>query len=144
MLFRSIPYAIVLGVVSGLLNPIPYVGIIASLFIAVVTILIVNGDHTLLQMVQVTVTVNVLHFVTTYIIDPRVTGSRIGLHPVVLIASLFTFGHFFGFLGLVFSMPAGAVLMMYFNDWRRSVSGANVPSSDAQPESAEIVAATVK
>jgi predicted PurR-regulated permease PerM len=104
------------------LNPIPYLGIIASLFIAIVTILIVNGDGVLLNMVQVTVTVNVLHFVTTYIIDPRVTGSRIGLHPVVLIASLFTFGHFFGFFGLLFSMPAGAVVMMYFNDWRASQS----------------------
>ncbi|MFM8177611.1 MAG: AI-2E family transporter [Candidatus Kapaibacterium sp.] len=140
----DIPYPVVLGVLCGLLNPIPYLGIIASLFIAIVTILIVNGDTVLLNMVQVTVTVNVLHFLTTYIIDPRVTGSRIGLHPVVLIASLFTFGHFFGFFGLLFSMPAGAVVMMYFNDWRASlvpaVAGGNAvapqptdASDDVQP-----------
>lgn len=118
----DVPYSVVLGVLCGLLNPIPYLGIIASLFVAVVTILIVNTDSVLLNIVQVTVIVNLLHFITTYIIDPRVTGSRIGLHPVVLIASLFVFGHFFGFLGLVFSMPAGAILMMYFNDWRNSIS----------------------
>lgn len=127
----GIPYPIVLGVLCGLLNPIPYLGIIASLFIAIVTILIVNGDGVLLNMIQVTATVNILHFVTTYIIDPRVTGSRIGLHPVVLIASLFTFGHFFGFFGLLFSMPAGAVVMMYFNDWRASQSP--VPLAEAVP-----------
>jgi predicted PurR-regulated permease PerM len=123
----GVPYPIVLGVLCGLLNPIPYLGIIASMFIAIVTILIVNGDGVLLHIVQVSVIVNILHFLTTYIIDPRVTGSRIGLHPVVLIASLFTFGHFFGFFGLVFSMPAGAVVMMYFNDWLASIS----PKTDA-------------
>ena len=118
-MIMGIPYGIVLGVLCGLLNPIPYLGILASLFVAVVTILLVNADNSFMQIIQVALTINVLHLITTYIIDPRVTGSRIGLHPVMIIASLFVFGHFFGFLGLLVAMPATAVLMMYFSDWRK-------------------------
>lgn len=121
-LIFHIPYAIVLGVLCGLLNPIPYVGILASLFVAIITILIVNIENAIEQIVIVVVIVNILHFVTTYFIDPRITGSKVGVHPVMLIASLFVFGHFFGFLGLIVAVPVTAVMMMYFNDWREKRS----------------------
>lgn len=119
-LIFDIPYAVVLGVLCGLLNPIPYVGILASLFVAIITILIVDINNAMVMIIEVVVIVNILHFITTYIIDPRVTGSRVGLHPVVLIASLFVFGHFFGFIGLIVAVPATAILMMYFQDWMKS------------------------
>ncbi len=117
-LLLHIPYGIVLGVLCGLLNPVPFVGILASLFVAVVTILIVGDDAAATQIVEVSISIVVLHFISTYVIDPHVTGNRIGLHPVALIAALFVFGHFFGFLGLLVSVPAAAILVMYFNDWQ--------------------------
>ncbi len=117
LLFK-IPYAIVLGVLCGLLNPIPFLGILASLFVAVVTILVVGADAAATQIIVVALSIVILHFISTYVIDPHVTGSKIGLHPVALIAALFIFGHFFGFLGLLVSVPAAAVLVMYFTDWR--------------------------
>jgi len=135
-LIFNIPYAIVLGVLCGILNPIPYVGILASLFIAVITILIVDINNAIPMIITVTIVVNILHFITTYFIDPRVTGSRVGLHPVVLIASLFLFGHFFGFIGLIIAVPATAVLMMYFQDWMKSrelVTGVDI-SQEATKE----------
>ncbi len=132
-LLLDIPYGIVLGVLCGLLNPIPFVGILASLFVAVVTILIVGADNAAMQIVQVSITIVVLHFISTYLIDPHVTGSRIGLHPVALIAALFIFGHFFGFVGLLVSVPAAAILVMYFSDWRAKRAAEMEQQADSPP-----------
>jgi predicted PurR-regulated permease PerM len=104
-------------VICGLLNPIPYVGLLASLLIATVTIVLTNPPHPFADIVIVAIIVNVLHFIAAYLIDPRITGKRVGLHPILLIAALFVFGHFFGFLGLIVAVPATAVLMMYFTRW---------------------------
>lgn len=117
----GIPYGIFLGALCGLLNPIPYVGLLASILVAVVTIILAQSPHPVMDIVLVTVIVNVLHFIATYVIDPRITGKRIGLHPVLLIAALFVFGHFFGLLGLIVAVPVTAVLMMYFDRWATSL-----------------------
>jgi predicted PurR-regulated permease PerM len=89
--------------------------------VAVVTIILAQSPHPVMDIVLVTVIVNVLHFIATYVIDPRITGKRIGLHPVLLIAALFVFGHFFGLLGLIVAVPVTAVLMMYFDRWATSL-----------------------
>ncbi|GIV54523.1 MAG: AI-2E family transporter [Candidatus Kapaibacterium sp.] len=117
----GIPYGVFLGVICGLLNPIPYVGLLASLLIAIVAIILAESPHPILDIVLVTIIINLLHFIGTYVIDPRVTGKRVGLHPVLLIVSLFVFGHFFGLLGLIGAVPVTAVLMMYFNRWVSSL-----------------------
>ncbi|MCX7929571.1 MAG: AI-2E family transporter [Chlorobi bacterium] len=125
----GIPYGVFLGVLCGLLNPIPYVGLLASLLIAVVTIIMAQSSQPLLDILLVAAIINLLHFIGAYLIDPRVTGRRVGLHPVMLIAALFVFGHFFGLLGLIVAVPVTAVLMMYFNRWTAAISGENVESS---------------
>lgn len=119
-LIFGIPYPFVLGVLCGLLNPIPYAGTLASLLIAFVTILLVdiNGAFSLM-LISLAIILG-MHFIATYFIDPKITGGKVGVHPVMLILSLFVFGHFFGFLGLVVAVPVTAVLMMYFNDWKKN------------------------
>ncbi|MBL7999937.1 MAG: AI-2E family transporter [Candidatus Kapabacteria bacterium] len=119
-LIFGIPYPFVLGVLCGLLNPIPYAGTLASMLIAFVTILLVdiNGAFSLM-LISLAIILG-MHFIATYFIDPKITGGKVGVHPVMLILSLFVFGHFFGFLGLVVAVPVTAVLMMYFNDWKMS------------------------
>ena len=47
-------------------------------------------------------------------IVPRVVGSRVELHPVLVLLSLAVFGGFFGFWGLLFAVPLGALLKNFF------------------------------
>jgi predicted PurR-regulated permease PerM len=122
----GIPYGVFLGVLCGLLNPIPYVGLLASLLIAVVTIILASSPTPILDIILATAIINLLHFIGAYIIDPRITGKRVGLHPVLLIAALFVFGHFFGLLGLIAAVPITAVLMMYFNRWASTLEQQSV------------------
>jgi predicted PurR-regulated permease PerM len=117
----NIPYPIVLGVICGLLNPIPYLGSLASLGICIMTVILVNPENLLAQLITVALIINGMHFINAYLLEPNIAGKQVGLHPIVLIASLFVFGGFFGFLGLLIAVPTTATLMMFFNDWRSNI-----------------------
>lgn len=46
-------------------------------------------------------------------------GNRIGLHPVVVIFALLAFGQLFGFVGLLLTLPASAVLLVWLRHVRK-------------------------
>ena len=117
----GVPYAIVLGVMFGLLNPIPFFGSIASMIIGIIVAIFVEPQNALTHVISITIIVNGLHFLNAYVIEPRVLGSRVGLHPVLLLASIFVFGHFFGFIGLLIAVPTTAILMMFFREWEHAL-----------------------
>jgi predicted PurR-regulated permease PerM len=117
-LLFGIPYAGVIGVVCGLLNPIPYIGMFASIIIGIITVVVVgSGDMAVYSIAVIIGVVFSLHLIDNYIVQPRIVGQRLGLHPIVMIASLLVFGHFFGIAGLLFAVPLMASIMMFFNDW---------------------------
>jgi predicted PurR-regulated permease PerM len=45
-----------------------------------------------------------------YVLQPRLLGSMVGLHPVWLLFGLFAFGLLFGFVGLLLAVPAAAAV----------------------------------
>ena len=118
----GIPYAIVLGVLCGLLNPIPFFGTIASMIIGSIVALLADPLHATSHIIGLILVINGLHFINAYIIEPRVLGTRVGLHPVLLLGSLFVFGHFLGFIGFLIAVPTTAILMMFFRDWKESLN----------------------
>jgi predicted PurR-regulated permease PerM len=118
----GIPYPILLGLLCGVFNPIPYLGIFASMIICILTILLAFPENLLTQIIVVVATINALHFINSYFLEPNIAGRQVGLHPVLLIASLFVFGGMFGILGLIIAVPGTATLVMFFNDWRNKTS----------------------
>ena len=118
----GIPYAIVLGVLCGLLNPIPFFGTIASMIIGSIVALLADPLNASSHIIGLISVINGLHFINAYIIEPRVLETRVGLHPVLLLGSLFVFGHFLGFIGFLIAVPTTAILMMFFRDWKKSLN----------------------
>ena len=118
----GIPYAIVLGVLCGLLNPIPFFGTIASMIIGSIVALLADPPNASSHIIGLVLVINGLHFINAYIIEPRVLGTRVGLHPVLLLGSLFVFGHFLGFIGFLIAVPTTAILMIFFRDWKESLN----------------------
>jgi predicted PurR-regulated permease PerM len=112
---------ILLGILCGFLNPIPYIGLIASWILSSLIILITAPDDMLYQIIVIIATVNIIHFVNAYFVEPNILGNRIGLHPLILIASLFIFGALFGFLGLLVAVPSTATLMLFYEDWKQKL-----------------------
>jgi predicted PurR-regulated permease PerM len=49
-------------------------------------------------------------FLEGNILQPKLVGSSVGLHPVWLMFALFAFGALFGFVGLLIAVPAAAAV----------------------------------
>jgi len=104
------PYAAVVGVVAGVFNLVPYIGLIVSLIPALI-IAVLSGNLllSLLKIAVVFVSVNVLE---SSVLSPRIVGGSVGLHPVWIILAIAVGGFFFGFVGLLLAVPGAAFLKL--------------------------------
>lgn len=112
----GVPYAIVLGILTGVFNLIPTLGMFLNLGVAIIIFLFVPGNFWYNTLVM-SATIFGLHAINTNMIEPRIIGSRVGLHPVLLIASLFVFASYLGFVGLLIAVPTTAVVLMFLKEW---------------------------
>ena len=104
----GIRYSIILGMMAGLLNLIPYVGLAISLGVA--SLVAVLDAHALVNLAKVVVVFVVVQGVEGNFLSPRVVGQRVGLHPAWVMFALVVAAHFWGFVGMVVAIPAAAVL----------------------------------
>ncbi len=108
----GVKYSLVLGIMTGLLDFIPYVGLVISLCVAVIAAAF-SGDPVTSKIIGVVILYLSQKIFENTILAPKIIGEKVGLHPVLLIASLFIFGHFLGFVGLLLAVPATAVIVMF-------------------------------
>ncbi len=116
----GLPYSIVLGILCGFLNPIPYLGVLLSYVACSLILVFVSPDGLVGNIIVAVSVISAMHFINAYFLEPNIAGRQVGLHPLMLIASLFVFGGLFGFIGLFIAVPCTATLMMFFNDWKES------------------------
>ncbi len=109
--------ALPIGVLTGLLIFIPYVGFVLGFLLAVVVALLqFTSWQELLVIVGIYGTGNVIE---GFLLTPRLVGERIGLHPLAVIFALLAFGHVFGFLGVLVALPTSAVLLIALRHLRQ-------------------------
>jgi predicted PurR-regulated permease PerM len=48
----------------------------------------------------------------SYLLSPRIIGSRVGLHPVWVMLAIIAFGSFFGIVGLLVAIPLAVLIKM--------------------------------
>jgi predicted PurR-regulated permease PerM len=102
-------FGILIGLFAGLISFIPYVGSLTGLVLAVgVAFVQFWPDWTMV--VAVACVFFVGQFIEGNILQPRLVGKSVGLHPVWLMFSLFAFGALFGFVGLLIAVPASAAV----------------------------------
>ncbi len=107
----GLPYAVLLGVISGFSNMIPYFGAVMAFLLAVFTGLL---SGTPLKALYASILILLLQQVDSLFIVPRAVGRRVELHPVLVLLSLAVFGRLMGFWGLLFAVPFGALLKNFF------------------------------
>jgi predicted PurR-regulated permease PerM len=108
-------FGFLIGVVSGLISFIPYVGSLTALVVSLcvaVAQFFPDWSHILIVFAVVLVG----QIIEGNVLSPYLVGHSVGLHPVWLMFALFAFGYLFGFVGLLLAVPlaaAGAVLMRF-------------------------------
>ena len=109
--FIGIPYGVIIGIFSGFSNLIPYFGAAVAFLLAGLSGLFSTDP---MRAVYAAIVILLLQQLDSAVIVPRVVGSRVELHPVLVLLSLAVFGGFFGFWGLLFAVPLGALLKNFF------------------------------
>jgi predicted PurR-regulated permease PerM len=102
-------FGALIGMISGLLSFIPYVGSLTGLILSLgVAIVQFWPDWT---MIVATLGIFIFgQFVEGNILSPKLVGDSIGLHPVWLMFALLAFGALFGFVGLLLAVPLAAAM----------------------------------
>lgn len=110
----GVDLALVIGIVSGFLAIIPYVGGAAALLMASgmcvlefgidVHLLLVVGWYALVQTLE------------GFVLTPHIVGGSLGMHPVTVILALLIGGDLLGFLGLMVAVPLAAVAQVFLHD----------------------------
>ena len=102
--------ALPVGLITGLLVFIPYLGSGTGLLLGTVAAVMqfpsING------VVFVWVVFTVGQLIEGIVVTPWLVGDRIGLHPVVVLFALLAFGQIFGFFGLLLALPASAAMLV--------------------------------
>lgn len=102
----GIPFALAIGLISGLLAFIPYVGLIGGLCAAgMMSLWTFGGDQHLLGVLLVFA---VVHIIEAFYLAPKVLGDKLGLHPLVILLALTIAAERFGFAGLLIAVPVTA------------------------------------
>jgi predicted PurR-regulated permease PerM len=102
-------FGVLIGLFAGLISFIPYVGSLVGLVLSV-GLAFVQFWPDWLMIVAVACVFFVGQFIEGNILQPRLVGKSVGLHPVWLMFALFAFGALFGFVGLLIAVPAAAAI----------------------------------
>ena len=110
----GLDFALPIGVITGLLVFIPYLGFGIGVLLAVlVGALQILGDTlSLASVIGIAVVFVVGQIVEGFVLTPRLVGKRVGLHPLAIIFALLAFGQLFGFFGVLVAVPASAMLLI--------------------------------
>jgi len=106
-------FALLIGVISGLITFVPYVGSLTGLMVGT-SVAIAQFWPDWKWIVGVVAIFLVGQFVEGNIIAPKLVGERVGLHPVWIIFAMFAFGYLFGFVGLLLAVPIAAAIAVLF------------------------------
>jgi predicted PurR-regulated permease PerM len=104
------PTALPIGILTGLLCFIPYVGYALGLTLALLAAILQFESWS--GIIAVGVVYGLGQVVESFFLTPRLVGERIGLHPLAVIFALLAFGQLFGFFGVLLALPASAVLLV--------------------------------
>ena len=100
-------FGLLIGLFAGLISFIPYVGSLVGLVLALVVAIVQFWPD--FVMIGAVIAVFALgQFFEGNILQPRLVGKSVGLHPVWLMFALFAFGALFGFVGMLIAVPAAA------------------------------------
>jgi predicted PurR-regulated permease PerM len=106
----GLQFALPIGILTGLLVFIPYVGFGLGLILGVLAALLQWSGWP--GFIAVLAVYGIGQLLENYVLVPFLVGDRIGLHPLAVIFALLAFGELFGFAGVLLALPVSAALLV--------------------------------
>lgn len=112
-LILGVKYAILLGLITGLLNIIPYIGIFTALIISsAITFATATATS---QVIFVMATIFITHIIDSNILLPLVVGSKVRINALITVMGVVVGEMIWGIPGMFLSIPVIAVLKIIFD-----------------------------
>jgi predicted PurR-regulated permease PerM len=108
----GVPFFLVVGVISGFLSLVPYLGVVLALAPPLMVSLgqFESGDLAALSLMVVA-----LHFFALNVLYPKVLGNRMQLNPLAVTIALLFWGWLWGGMGLILAIPITAAMKIIFD-----------------------------
>ena len=130
----NIKYALLLGMTAAILDLVPYFGLIITMIVGAF-VAAFSDPPTAPKVISALFSIGILHLLEVTILSPRIVGSRVGLHPLLIIFSLLVFAFFLGFIGLLIAVPCTALIILGVREWEASRRG--IPLSQYHSSSSD-------
>ena len=114
MSIMNVKYAILLGVIIGLFNMIPYFGAIIAVTIAILLTFLTGG---LSKAIWLAIVIIILQQIDANIINPKIVGDSLKISPLLVIFAVTIGGAYFGVLGMFLAVPIVAVIKITLTDF---------------------------
>lgn len=128
-------YGIAIGLVSGFLSFVPYVGFLVGFMLSMgVAFVQFWPDGFMIAVILVVYLIG--QFLEGNVLYPKLVGQSIGVHPVWLMFTLFAFGLIFGFIGILLAVPMIAItgVLVRFAVTKYKNSALYLDENDGQSE----------
>ncbi|NLJ59387.1 MAG: AI-2E family transporter [Firmicutes bacterium] len=102
----GVDFALIIGLIAGIFNIVPYFGPVIGAIPAVISALLKSP----LSAVYVVILFIVVNQVESSIISPNILGEHVGLHPVTVIFCIISGGYLFGILGVILAVPVTSII----------------------------------
>jgi predicted PurR-regulated permease PerM len=132
-------FGLLIGIVSGLVSFIPYLGSLLGLVLSVgVALVQFWPDYPWIGLIAGIFFVG--QVIDGYVLQPKLIGERVGLHPVWLMFALLAFGALFGFVGLMVAVPASASIAVLVRYAISRYLDSDLYHGGVRPEESELIA----
>ncbi|WPC40412.1 AI-2E family transporter [Clostridium sp. JS66] len=112
--FIKIDYALMIGIIAGICNMIPYIGPVVGTVLAVIMALLSGEPITALWAI---IGMLVVQQVDNNLLAPKIVGDSVGLHPVFTMVAILVGGNVGGLIGMLIAVPAAASLKRLISKW---------------------------
>ena len=116
--------------IAGILNPIPYFGLLIGIGVGVLITLLGNEPSVLMYCITIVTTILGINFINAFFLEPKIAGNKVGLHPILMIISIFIFNSLFGIIGMLIAVPTMAVVVTLVQDLYKYYTSNNTDTSN--------------
>lgn len=109
--FLGIQAGVVVGVLAGLANLVPYLGTVSGLFFSIV--LSTLDQFTWLRVAGILGVFGFAQALDGAFLTPKILGNKVGLHPLIIMIGVIAFGKLFGLIGIAVAVPAMATIAVF-------------------------------
>ncbi|MCE8001750.1 AI-2E family transporter [Billgrantia ethanolica] len=128
-------FGLLIGMLAGLASIVPFLGFIVGISVALIVALFQFDSW--LALLGVVVVFSIGQVIESVVLQPKLLGDRIGLHPVAVIFAVLAGGNLFGFTGVLLALPAAAVIMVLLRELHERYKRSSLYDADTKERRSE-------